>query len=596
MESRGKGAFDGGSPSEKDLFLAALDQAPEAREEYIREACHGDEGLRRQVIDLLVSHERPEPFLEKPSGEILVPLSSEPVADRMIGERLSGAVIRSVISAGGMGVVYLAEQANPARKVAVKVLRPGAASPTMVRRFEFEAKILGRLQHPGVAQIFEAGTVDLGFGPQPYFVMEYVEGVPLVEFAEGRKLGVRERVGLLIRTCRAVQYVHGKGVIHRDLKPANILVNAAGQPKVLDFGVARSKDPDLRRTGLCTLPGDMVGTPPYMSPEQILGDPEDLDARSDVYALGVLGYQMLSGRLPHDTEGKNLIDAARTICENEPEPLRLGDAALESDFRAVFRKVLEKDRDRRYQTAQELADDLERVLKDEPVKARADTKIYQLRKFVRRNRTLVLGLAGATAALLVGLAAAVMQARRAEEERARAVAAEQAAQEQANRTSRLLNFLERTIAPLPTEVGFSTDTTLKQVLDRMSGRGLARIREADPRSAVALEDLFGRAYLTLHLYDQAKAFLTRSLEARLATSDPDLEALAYNLYWLGICQGRLGDDASAKKLLLEAASLAQTQGAHAAGLLAEVQIQLESIRSAKASGLEEAVEEPAQPR
>ena len=197
-----------------------------------------------------------------------------------------------------MGTVYEAEQDRPRRKVALKVIRPGLASPQLLRRFELEAQVLGRLQHPGIAHIYEAGMADAGYGPQPFFAMELVPGRPLTEFAEAEQLGTRERLKLMARVCDAVQHAHQKGVIHRDLKPGNILVDGQGQPKILDFGVARATDADLAVTTLQTDIGQLVGTIPYMSPEQIEADPSQLDTRSDVYALGVITYELLAGRLP----------------------------------------------------------------------------------------------------------------------------------------------------------------------------------------------------------------------------------------------------------------------------------------------------------
>ena len=221
-----------------------------------------------------------------------------------------------LIGEGGMGAVYEAEQDQPRRTVALKVIKPGLASPELLRRFAQEAQVLGRLQHPGIAQIYEAGTADTGFGSQPYFAMEFIRGAALRDYADSRHLGLRERLELMVRICEAVQHAHQRGVIHRDLKPGNIIVDEAGQPKVLDFGVARVTDSDTQAT-LQTDVGQLVGTLNYMSPEQVLADPLDIDTRSDVYALGVILYELLSGRLPYQIS-KRLHEAMQTIREEEP--------------------------------------------------------------------------------------------------------------------------------------------------------------------------------------------------------------------------------------------------------------------------------------
>jgi eukaryotic-like serine/threonine-protein kinase len=216
--------------------------------------------------------------------------------------------ILGLIGEGGMGAVYKAEQRHPRRIVALKVIRAGVATPQLLRRFEQETEALGRLRHPGIAPIFEAGTADAGYGPQPYFAMELIDGPSLTEYARARKLSTRERLELMAKVCDAVHHAHQRGIIHRDLKPGNILVDESGQPKILDFGVARVTDSDNRATRETDM-GQLIGTLAYMSPEQVLADPLELDTRSDVYALGVILYELLSGRLPYDVSRKLLHQA-----------------------------------------------------------------------------------------------------------------------------------------------------------------------------------------------------------------------------------------------------------------------------------------------
>jgi serine/threonine protein kinase len=269
-------------------------------------------------------------------------------------------------------------------------MKPGIASAEQVRRFEHESRALGRLQHPGIAQIYEAGTADAGLGPQHYFAMEFIHGQSLREYAQALHLNVRQRLELVIKVCDAVQHAHQRGLIHRDLKPGNILVDASGQPKILDFGVARSTDSDAHATRQTDL-GQLVGTLAYMSPEQVLGDPLELDTRSDVYALGVILYELLAGCLPYQVSSK-LHEAVQTIREQDPAPLSSIRRIYRGDLETIVSKALEKDKARRYASAADLAADMRRYLRDEPIVARPASTIYQLKKFARRHKPLVSGL------------------------------------------------------------------------------------------------------------------------------------------------------------------------------------------------------------
>ena len=245
-------------------------------------------------------------------------LDNEP-ADGTQPAQIGQYRILAELGAGGMGVVYQAEQEHPRRIVALKVIRPGWASPELLQRFERESDALGRLQHPGIAQIYEAGSADSGFGPQPYFAMEFVHGQSLRAYVEEHQLNTRAWLQIMVKICEAVQHAHERGIVHRDLKPGNILVDEVGHPKILDFGVARITDSDTHVTRQTDL-GQLVGTLAYMSPEQVLADPLELDTRSDVYALGVILYELLAGRLPY-TLSRKLHEAVQTIREADPAPL-----------------------------------------------------------------------------------------------------------------------------------------------------------------------------------------------------------------------------------------------------------------------------------
>jgi serine/threonine protein kinase len=322
-----------------------------------------------------------------------------------LGVDLGGVKIVRLIGEGGMGRVYEAQQARPSRKVAVKVIRQGITSEKTMRRFEREAEFLGKLQHPGIAQIFVVGTYSSDFGDVPFYVMEHLaDAKPLTNYAHEQGLELHERVRLFKLVCEAVAHGHDRGIVHRDLKPGNILVDANGSPKVIDFGVARSTDSNLTLESMKTDSGHFVGTLQYMSPEQFGPDPDDLDGRADVYSLGVVLYELLSGSPPYSVKRKALHEASRVVCEEVPPPLRAIAKAIPRDISAIAERALQKDRRHRYYTAGELAADLGRFLDGKPVKAQPSSVLGQilfprpLRKLVTRRTGLVL-LSGALLAI-----------------------------------------------------------------------------------------------------------------------------------------------------------------------------------------------------
>ena len=388
----------------EQLFQQAADLPLEQRAGFLDARCNGDGRLRVAVEELLDFDAKvkddPE-FLQGPTAGFRATL---PLSTAMPASFGRYRILR-ICGEGGMGVVYEAEQDNPRRTVALKVISPGLVSLEHAKRFNHEAQILGRLQHPGIAQVYDAGFVEDG---RPYFAMEFIRGMPLDAYTRNRHLDASARLELMARVCDAVQHAHDRGVIHRDLKPANILVDESGQPKVVDFGVAHVAAADVLRTVSRTHTGELLGTLSYMSPEQIAADPSGLDARSDVYALGVILFELLADRLPYRLDKLPVHEVARVIREQEPSRLGSVDAHFRGDVEIIAAKALEKDKTRRYAGAGDLASDIRHFLRGEPIVARPPSAIYQLQKFARRHKALVGGAVGVVAALVLGLIGTIM--------------------------------------------------------------------------------------------------------------------------------------------------------------------------------------------
>ena len=353
------------SPAEA-IFLALADLAPPEREAMLRERCGPDPRLRAEVDALLEAIEAPDAGFLDPAR---IPALDMAAIDGPLqpGTVLGDFLVLHAIGSGGMGVVYAAQQDRPRRTVAIKVLRRGFRHPETLKRFEREAEVLGRLQHPGIANVFAFYRGDRRV--PAHLVMELVSGPPITEYVQAHRLGHRARIELVIAVCQAVQHAHDRGIIHRDLKPANVLVSDTGLPKVLDFGIARATGLDIHST-IHTAHGQLIGTLAYMSPERLRGGVE-VDGRSDVYALGVMFYRLMAGRLPFDVGGLPLVDAAQRILHTEVPLLGSTDADFAGPIEQVTQRAMAGDPDRRYQSAADLAADLRACLEGRSLSATA---------------------------------------------------------------------------------------------------------------------------------------------------------------------------------------------------------------------------------
>lgn len=532
------------------VFAEAIGRPKAERESWVAACCAGDDALRDEVLALLAT-----------AGDTAGPLDAPPAAlsaagmlahhDPLIpaGGTIAGYRVLRVLGTGGMGVVYEAQQQRPRRNVALKVIRPGLASPAILRRFEFEAEMLGRLQHPGIAQIIEAGTFDSGLGAQPYFALELVDGRNLIEYVDVNHADPRTRLELLLKICDAVEHAHQRGVIHRDLKPANILVNAEGQPKVLDFGVARAAAgdgvPDQRLTIAETGERPLIGTLAYMSPEQVEGRPDGIDTRTDVYALGVILYQLVAGRLPHDLSARSLPDAVRTVLETDAPDLGRLTPAARGDLATIAGKAMEKDRARRYQSAAALADDLRRFIAHQPILARPPSSLYQFGKFTRRHRA---GVAAASAALLAisgGLVAATIGFQRAATDRDAARAALTKQKQTADLLKDMLNGIDPDVAR------GRDNFVVRRMLDQWAGR-LDTELKGQPDTEIEFRLIVGETYRKLSQFDRAAAMFNAAAETSRTTWGEESAAFADSIHALGVVTMWKGQYSSAESLLRRA--------------------------------------------
>ncbi len=562
------------APREKALFEQALDLASSAeRLAFLHGACGEDGALLARVQALLQAHEADEGFLpEQPTGPVsFVPVSEKP------GDRIGRYKLRERIGEGGCGVVYVAEQEEPVRrKVALKVIKLGMDTRNVVARFQAERQALALMDHPNIAQVHDAGATETG---RPYFVMELVRGIKITDYCDQQRLSTRERLELFIKVCQAVQHAHQKGVIHRDLKPSNILVtvnDGVPVPKVIDFGIAKATTGRLTDLTVYTDLHQFIGTPAYMSPEQATMTSLDIDTRSDIYSLGVLLYELLTSHTPFDTKELMALDAdalRRTIREKEPmrpstrlSTMLEGELTTTAKQRAsappgliyqvrgdldwIVMKCLEKDRTRRYETANGLARDIERHLDNEPVVARPPSALYRLQKAVQRNKAAFGTVVAIAAVLILGAVASMSEA-------IRATRAEHAAQTEAAKSKQVAQFLKDMLNGVSPGVARGRDTRLlREILDQTAQR-LDTELKGQPAVEADLQETMGDAYWAIGDYTNCLAMNRNALALREKLYGKEHPDVASSLQKIGGVLNSLGRLTEAETCYRQALAMEQ---------------------------------------
>jgi serine/threonine protein kinase len=563
-------------PQLKELLLQALELPPQNRGAFLDGACGADPAMRKEIDALLLEEEFVRSnFLQTPpllddlgdSAGGARDAASIPSAGQVFADRFQ--LVRK-LGEGGMGHVWLAEQTSPVRRqVALKLIRAGMYDESVVKRFQSERQSLAIMDHPAIAKVFDAGATPQG---QPFFVMEYVPGVPITEYCDQKKLKIADRLELFIQACEGVQHAHQKAIIHRDLKPANILVvevDGKPVPRIIDFGLAKATTPRLDYETIFTQVGHFIGTPGYMSPEQADPDIKDIDTRTDVYSLGAVLYVLLAGAQPFDTKtGEKLpLDVLlRKLREEEPPspstrvsgdrdlssataeargtvPKQLANL-LRGDLDWITMKALEKDRARRYGTPSDLAADIRRYLNHEAIFARPASTLYRLRKYVRRHRVAVAVAAGLVMLLGVFSVVQAVELRRITLERDRA-------NRERDRATRITDFMTNMFkVPDPSEAR-GTSVTAREILDKASkdmGKGLSE----DPAVQAQMMQVMADTYWNLGLFDRAHELTQQALDIRRKVLGPDAPDTLRSMTQLAISLVRQGHLPEAEKLEREA--------------------------------------------
>jgi serine/threonine protein kinase len=588
---------------EETIFGKTIQLPPEQRADYLKEVCGSDEQLRERVEALLLAHEQTNALLENPPSAL--PAKTFMVTPAMIqstenaGDRIGRYKLLQKIGEGGCGVVYMADQEQPVRRrVALKVIKLGMDTKSVIARFEAERQALALMDHPNIAKVLDAGATEAG---RPYFVMELVRGIRITDYCDQNNLTTPERLALFNQVCNAIQHAHQKGIIHRDIKPSNILVtlhDGVPVPKVIDFGIAKATQGRLTDQTLFTAFEQFIGTPAYMSPEQAEMSGLDIDTRSDIYSLGVLLYELLTGQTPFDASElmrAGLDEMRRTIREQEParpstrlstmlnadltsiakhrqaEPAKLTNL-IRGDLDWIVMKALEKDRTRRYETANGLAADIQRHLQNEPVVARPPSNLYRFQKLIRRNKLAFVAVSAVTAALLMGLGLSTWMFFKEKEARQRAVAAEKAqtqlrqqaeAQEaktktEASKSQQVARFLQEMLNSVGPSVALGRDTTmLREILEKTAER-VDKDLKNQPEVEAELLSTIGSIYVKLGELEKAEVAAREALRLRQSIFGQTHELVAASQYELAVAlsrRGRANDTAEAEAAIRQSLAI-----------------------------------------
>jgi len=534
-----------------ELFKHALDRPAEQRATFLDEACAGDVGLRRDVESLLNFNTEGDGFLEQPAVEIAVKsfLHGALKPDQSIGSYK----IVSQLGSGGMGEVYLAHDEKLNRRVALKLVRFGIGTEETARQFQREAQILASLNHPNIAQLYGAEVTPDSIS---FLVMEYVEGVRIDKYCADNQLSIRDRLEMFRRVCGAVDYAHQRLIIHRDIKPANILITKEVEPKLLDFGIAKLLDPEASVSGEPTMTFAAAMTPEYASPEQVRG--ETMTTASDVYSLGVILYELLTGQRPYRIKTRNPAEIARAITEQEPaRPSTVvardskNSRLLKGDLDNIVLKAMRKETRRRYTSVEQFSEDIRRYLEGRPVTAHTDTLAYRARKFVTRHK------AGGAAALLImltlvaGVVATLWQARIARNRAQIAMRERDHARTETTKAQRLNQFLQEMIGysagttPGSPARAKGRDATVIDMLDDASRRVETELAD-QPEVKAEMLSTIGRTYMVLAKYDKAATYLREAYQANLKLYGPTRLETATVMYALANLSYLTGDYAAAE--------------------------------------------------
>jgi serine/threonine protein kinase/thiol-disulfide isomerase/thioredoxin len=440
-------------------------------------------------------------------------------------KKIGQYIIRRVIASGGMGTVFEALQDNPRRTVAIKVIKGSDVSEKAVSRLKYEAQMLARLRHPGIAEIYEAGTYEDHGTVVPFFAMEYIPNAKTItEYAKSRKLTVEERLDLFTQVCDAVNYGHQRGIVHRDLKPDNVLVDSHNRIRIIDFGLARATDSDLHQTNVQTEVGQIIGSLQYMSPEQFEADSRDLDTRSDVYSLGVVLFELLSGSLPYNFSTKKVYEIANIVREKQPLTLNKSGTKVAVEIDIILQKCLRKERELRYQTAYGLQQDISRYLSGDAIVARSPSLAYQIKVFTRKNKLLVSSFASALVLLIAGSIVSTTLLVQVSEESEKAMKA----------NTFLANIFETAVP-----IGYGEPVPIKRLLDR-STEMLEDAFPDDPEIEADIMHSLGIGYFFCEEFDASREHLNHALSSRketLGETHPKTRETLKMLSWLNSVTG-----------------------------------------------------------